>query len=239
MFENREKMKKSKFVVCLLFILVVGCTPISPPTPPNVMASLTVNSTTATVVPTSATPTESPTATEIPPTATATELPLTATPEITVTPDFTDFVNFVPLPAKVNEANWNGVNFKFVLLEVSSVKRGLVPELPDQVHPKKIEAANIYFLTDQKDIFNKVIVSSRTYLKVTFSNGEKEVVYEGTLRSLMLSLKSRGWTGSRPASPIGKVQFYFSIPEKGMELVELKIAESSNLVNKAVTIYQK
>lgn len=228
------------FALAFVLLLLAGCTtstPISVKAASVVPSVQTATSTEPPATPTEALPTATPT--EVPTTATSTEVPVTATPEATATPDYYNFDKFVPEKAQVNEASWNGVNFKLALLEVSNVKKGLVPEIPDDVHRKGEKVANIYFLADKKDIYNKVIVSSNTYVNVTFSNGEKKVVYEGTLKQLMLALKSKGWSASRPNSPIGKVQFYFTVPEEGMELTELKIAESVNAASKAVTLYEK
>jgi hypothetical protein len=90
-------MKKGLYVLCVLSVLAASCSPIAQASSPTIIIP-TFTSTeipTATVVPSTATPTEAPTSTEVPATPTETEIPPTATPEVTTTPNYYDFENFV------------------------------------------------------------------------------------------------------------------------------------------------
>ncbi|GAP21296.1 hypothetical protein [Leptolinea tardivitalis] len=174
-----------------------------------------------------------------PPTATETPLPsATPTPTITPTPDYTNFNKVTPAAASVNVASYKNVNFKFVKMEIGSK---VIPLDPNATTGKEYEfnkgqnTANIYFMADVNAIYNKVI-STNTYVIVTFSNGEKQLVLEGW-NSKGGALK--GFYASEKTDTVGEADFAFAIPEEGMEIVELQLAESAKAKDNAVVLFKK
>ncbi|HEX7556750.1 MAG TPA: hypothetical protein VF338_09015 [Leptolinea sp.] len=175
------------------------------------------------------------------PTGTATQTAIPAeTATATVAPplDYTDFTKVTPAPAQVNVAMWNNVNFKFVKSEISEVTRPLDPHSTtgkEMKNGKGKKTANLYFMADVNELYKKVI-STSTFVSVTFSDGKEDIVYEGW-ESKGGALK--GFYASEKTDTIGEVDFAFAIPKEGMEIVRLEIAENKNLKDKAVVLYQK
>ncbi len=108
-----------------------------------------------------------------------------------------------------------------------------MPEFP----PFDSKMAIIYFITDKKEIAEKVI-SKNTYLNITFSDGKEEIVGEGNYDLTKFKLYG-GYLASGPTEPLGLAIFFFYIPKEGMELTQLKIAESASQKDKAVVLFQK
>jgi hypothetical protein len=222
-------------VICLVFLILAGMTAGCSnndqfESVPKTMAALTQIALSM------------PAETETPePTWTATRtLAPSETPTITVTPtpDFTDFTKVNPAPATVNVAAFQGVNFKFVKSEISEVTKPLDPHSKTGKenkygHGKK--TANLYFMTDASEMYKKVI-NTNTFVVVTFSDGTKQTVYEGW-ESKGGALK--GFYASEKTDTVGEVDFSFGIPKEGMEVVQLKIAESYEKKDKAVVLFQK
>jgi hypothetical protein len=175
------------------------------------------------------------------PTGTTTLTPLPSeTPTITMTPapNFTDFTKVTPAPAKVNVATWLGVSFKFVKSDINEIVKPLDPNSTtgkEESYGRGKKTANLYFMADKNELYKKVI-STATYVSVTFSDGKTETVYDGW-ESKGGALK--GFYASEKTDSIGEVDFAFGIPKEGMEIVQLKIAENAAIKDKAVVLYQK
>jgi len=175
------------------------------------------------------------------PTFTPTEtLPPTQTPTITITPtpDFTDFTRVTPAAATVNTGIWQGINFKFVKNEISETTKPMDPNSTtgqEAQYGRGKKTANLYFMTDTSEMYKKVI-NSTTFVIVTFSDGTTQKVYEGWEKNGGML---KGYYASEKSDTVGEVDFSFGLPQEGMEVVELKIAENAEKKDKAVTIYQK
>ncbi len=175
------------------------------------------------------------------PTATPTKILVpseTPTPAATPTSDYTNFSKVNPAPARVNVAVWNGVSFKFVKSEVSETTKPLDPHSTtgrEESFGRGKKTANLYFMSDVNELYKKVI-STNTYVSVTFSDGVKETVFEGWEKN---GGALKGFYASEKTDTIGEAYFAFTIPKEGLELVELKIAENKSLKDKAVVLYQK
>jgi len=175
------------------------------------------------------------------PTFTPTEtLPPTQTPTVTITPtpDFTDFTRVTPAAATVNTGTWQGINFKFVKNKISETTKPMDPNSTtgqEAQYGRGKKTANLYFMTDTSEMYKKVI-NSTTFVIVTFSDGTTQKVYEGWEKNGGLL---KGYYASEKSDTVGEVDFSFGLPQEGMEVVELKIAENAEKKDKAVTIYQK
>jgi hypothetical protein len=219
-------------VVCLIIVITAGmlsgCSRNDQyETVPQTLAAMTQKAMSISISTVTPEPTEPPTETPYP----------SDTPTITITPtpDFTDFAKVTPAAAQVNVAVWNNVNFKFVKSEISEITKPLDPHSTtgkEASFGRGKKTANIYFMADLNALYKNVI-STNTYISVTFSDGS---VHEGWEKS---GGALKGFYASEKTDTIGEVYFAFGIPKEGLEIVELKIAENKDMKNKAVVLYQK
>ncbi len=214
----------------IVSVLAGGCANDQNQVIAQTMAALTQQAMSLPVITLTPEPTWTPTQTLVP-----TEIP---TITLTPTPDYTDFTKVTPAPASVNTAIYQGVSFKFIKNEISAVAKPLDPnsttgEETEYDHGKP--TANLYFMTDSSEMYRKVI-NTNSYLIVTFSDGETATIYEGWEKN---GGALKGFYASEKADTVGEVDFAFGIPKEGMEITQLKIAESRATKDKAVVLYQK
>jgi hypothetical protein len=219
------------FIVILMAgLLSTGCANDQNQAIAQTMAVLTQQAMSLPVITFTPEPTLPPTETLIP-----SETP-TITP--TPTPDYTNFSKVTPAPATVNAAAFQGVNFKFVKSEISATSK---PMDPNSTTGKETEydhgkaTANLYFMADVSGLY-KTVISNSTYVIVTFSDGEKETILEGWEKT---GGALKGFYASEKADTVGEVDFAFSIPKEGMQIVKLMVAANKSVKDKAVVLYQK
>lgn len=229
--KNRNSMTIIGVLIIIALSLISGCSNNDQlESLPKTMAALTQQAMYVQPVTYTPAPTNTPTLTPVP----------SNTPTITITPtpDFTNFSFVTPAAAQVNTAIFKGVNFKFVKSEVSEVTRPMDPNSTtgrEESFGRGKKTANLYFMTDLNDMYKRV-VNTNTYISVTFSDGTTESVFEGYEKK---GGALKGFYASEKTDTVGEVYFAFGIPKEGMEITQLKIAETVDQKDKAVVLYQK
>jgi len=169
------------------------------------------------------------------PTETMTPTPTeTEEPTMTATPDIYNFDSITPEPAKINEAEWNGVRFKFDRIERSNTVVSIDPESTWSYVFDDGECDTVYFRADKKDLFGKVF-NMNFFVKVTFSNGEETINNQGSVGTPKSPL--RGVFGTGDDNSVGGLYISFNLPPEGMEIVRVEVAGSAG--DKLTTLYEK